>query len=210
MIAFSNSHLWLEVIRSTNNHQNCMKPASHISSSCHFASEKPYFWLPAEYGNYLQYILWLILTIMHAVLFPMSENVKKLINPSSDQPAYLPFSLRWQSALFRKLDWSVWGLIYRSRMNTWMRSSAIFHTHAAPTLGWNIITAGPESGGGNRFSPEQALRCHVAHYSQYLTRCEIFSAPTSDFCWSRAVSPPAPHGRWTLEGETVSWVSTES
>lgn len=121
-----------------------------------------------------------------------------------------PLSLRWQSALFRKLDWSVWGLIYRSGMNTWMRSSAIFHTHTAPTLGWNIITAGPESGGGNRFSPEQALRCHVAHYSQYLTRCEIFSALTSDFCWRRAVSPPAPHGRWTLEGETVSWVSTES
>lgn len=47
-----------------------------------------------------------------------------------------------------------------------MRSSAIFHiyTHAR-TLGWNIITAAPESCAGNRFSPEQALRCHVEHYS---------------------------------------------
>lgn len=35
----------------------------------------------------------------------------------------------------------------------------------SPTTGWNIITTAPESWGRNRFSPEQALQCHVEHYS---------------------------------------------
>lgn len=61
------------------------------------------------------------------------SNAQKVMNYSADHPTCLSFSLWWQSALFRKLDWNVWGLIYRSRMNTWMWSSAIFHTHPTPS-----------------------------------------------------------------------------
>lgn len=94
-----------------------------------------------------------------------------------------PFRLRWQSALFRELDWTVWGLIYRSGMNTWMWSSAIFHRRR-PHPSDRILSPLPR----NRFSPEQALRRHVGHYSPCaraaLTHREISAALTSDFCWS--------------------------
>lgn len=76
-------------------------------------------------------------------------------------------------------SWNVWDLIYGPGVNTWMWSSAIFHA----TLRWNIITAGPESCGGKCFSPEQAWRGHVAHYSPR----QIFSVLTSGFRWSRTV-----------------------
>lgn len=91
-----------------------------------------------NYFKCKQYFLFLLVTVViYSIFMTNSEDhvchpvskTQKVMNYSVDHPTCLSFSLWSQSALFRKLDWNVWGLIYRSRMNTWMWSSAIFHTH---------------------------------------------------------------------------------
>ncbi len=94
---------------------------------------KAVFYLPAASGDYLLHVLRLIQGSCVSLCSWCSKS-KKIMNYSVDHPVNLLFSLWWQSALFRKLDWNVWGLIYRSRMNTWMWSSAIFHTHSRPRM----------------------------------------------------------------------------
>lgn len=80
-------------------------------------------------------VLILSITCVTRVRKCNKKQKKKVVNYSVDHATYLPFSLWWQSALFRKLDWNVWGLIYRSGMNTWMWSSAIFHTPPSSSAG---------------------------------------------------------------------------